>query len=155
MSDWRLDDLWCWRCERMEIDLLYRRGSKPRCLLCGKIMKIAITTPRAIDSFATPRYFDSSGQSHSSRRDLKKYMRDKGFEEAGDKQHGGRVDLTLKETSFSIPGLSCRSPSERAQDRKLASREFHRSLERNSRTKAGLESRRQKALQASAKEERR
>ena len=61
-----------------------------------------------VDLFGTPQYSDATGEVHRSQREKESAMRDLGFRPKGDKDHGARVDLSMKNSAWSYPGKTNR-----------------------------------------------
>jgi hypothetical protein len=65
------------------------------------------------DVYGCAQLSDATGLEHTSQREKIKYMRDAGYEEAGDKVGGARIEHSLKNSTFSFGGqVSHRTVSE-------------------------------------------
>ena len=110
-----LHDIRCTRCQTVALDVVIENHVYPPCTLCGgktSWIPAKVTT----DLFGTPQYSDAAGRFFSSQREKEKYMAERGYYGKGDKDHGARVDLSIRGTGFSYPGQGSRtSTGERAQ----------------------------------------
>ena len=102
-----LHDIRCTRCDTIALNVVIENHAYPKCTLCGG-KTVWIPSKMTTDLFGTPQYSDASGQLHSSQREKEKYMAERGYWGKGDKDHGARVDLSIKKSAFSYPGQGSR-----------------------------------------------
>jgi hypothetical protein len=98
-----LHDIRCTRCATIQLDVVIENHEYPPCPLCGG-KTTWVPSKMTTDLFATPQYSDAAGRSFSSQREKEKYMAERGYWGKGDKDHGARVDLSIKRTGFSYSG---------------------------------------------------
>lgn len=112
-----LHDLRCAECGTVTLDVVVENHVYPPCILCGG-KTTWIPAKMTTDLFGTPQYSDATGDFNSSQREKEKKMAGLGFYPKGDKDHGARVELSIKRTGFSYPGQGSRqSTAERAASR--------------------------------------
>lgn len=95
-----LHDVTCPACGNDSLDESFsqaeiERGDWGVCEQCGTLRKW-LPNRFATDVFGQPQYSEASGQFHSSTREKVRHMRALGYEEAGDRVHGGRNDGSLR-----------------------------------------------------------
>jgi len=98
-----LHDIRCIACGHERIDVVILNHEYPMCENCGdqtEWIPAKVTT----DLYSTPQYSDATGDFNSSQREKEKKMARLGYYPKGDKEHGGRVDLSIKRTGFSYSG---------------------------------------------------
>jgi hypothetical protein len=112
-----LHDIRCIACGHERYDVVIENHIYPHCENCGD-ETTWIPSKVTTDLFATPQYSDATGEYHSSQREKEKAMRDLGYYPKGDKDHGARPELSIKNTGFSYAGQGSRlSTAERRPDR--------------------------------------
>ncbi len=98
-------DLFCEKCGIQEWNVV-KCEEDYLCEGCGR--RRAICYDRwggmNVDLFTTPQFSDATGEWHSSQRDKERKMADLGYTGCGDKNHGGRPDLSMKNAAFSYSG---------------------------------------------------
>jgi hypothetical protein len=99
-------DLYCQICGTVLEDVSCEYRLYPACPECGGPMKVTWESgqPPNTDIHGVAEFSDATGMYHTSQRDKVRVMKECGYEEAGDKVHGGRPDHTLKNSTFSYPG---------------------------------------------------
>jgi hypothetical protein len=102
-----LHDIRCTRCDTVHLNVVIEDHAYPPCTLCGS-KTVWIPSKVTTDLFGTPQYSDATGDFNSSQREKEKKMADLGYYPKGDKDHGARVELSIKGTGFSFPGQSSR-----------------------------------------------
>lgn len=102
-----LHDLHCTACSNTVENVLVEDCQYPDCELCGAAMD---WTPAQLntDVFGSEQYSEAAGRSFTSQRQKRNFMREAGYEEAGDKVGGARPEHRIKGTGFSYGGQSSR-----------------------------------------------
>ena len=112
-----LHDIRCIACGHEKCDVVIENHVYPECEKCGDQMSW-VPAKMTTDLFPTPQYSDATGELHSSQREKERAMARLGFYPKGDKDHGARVDLSIKGTGFSYRGQTSRtSTAERGTER--------------------------------------
>ena len=102
-----IHDLRCKNCQRIEEGVAVKAGEYPDCGVCGG-ERTWVPRSFVLDLFGTPQYSDASGEFHSSQREKERFMAKHEFYGAGDKEHGGRKELTMNRSAFSYRGQGSR-----------------------------------------------
>jgi len=99
-------DLRCHDCGEIYWGVACEYRKYGNCGNCGGELEITWEGRQApsTDVYGSPQYSDASGQLHTSQREKIKYMREWGYEEAGDKVGGARNEHRIKGTGYSFPG---------------------------------------------------
>jgi hypothetical protein len=108
---YQIRDLFCTHCDAKVWDDASPFNEYPPCEECGGQMDVTWERGMApsTDVYGCAQFSDATGQEHSSQREKIKFMRNAGYEEAGDKVGGARIEHSLKNSTFSYPGQTGRS----------------------------------------------
>lgn len=114
----RIHDLRCESCGAIETDVFVYGDGFPTCGLCGGPRTWVPAAVRT-DAWGSPTYVTSLDREFASRSDLRKYLRENGLSEAGDRVGGARNESHLHlGRAFSYAGQTERvSTAERSAGR--------------------------------------
>lgn len=95
-------DLYCSFCKRQKWEVI-RCKADWICNVCGnpKVECYDRWGTVNTDLFATPQFSNATGEWHSSQRDKERKMADLGYYGCGDKNHGSRPDLSMRNSAWS------------------------------------------------------
>lgn len=100
-----IHDLRCKACARLELDVVVGDRPYPECPECGGERDWSPARVNT-DLWGQSRVIASLDREFGSRSDLRRYMKENGLQEAGDKVGGARNEDRMRGTIFSGKGFS-------------------------------------------------
>lgn len=100
-------DLICKRCQKVTPGQLVDVGKYGTCE-CGGA-RTWMPSKLSSDVFGSEQYSDAAGRSFTSQREKENYMRDRGYQIAGDPVGGARYEHGINGTAFSYAGQGAKT----------------------------------------------